>query len=414
MLKKILLFALILRIAVSFLGEHGDVVAYYWWGQDLLKHGLLGFYDRNIVNAVRPIYPPVTTYLFLLAAYIHQVVYQFFWFLNVRISLFPSGLINWMESDHGWYFFNKLPAIFADLGIIRLLYLFVKKISDEKKGLLAASIFAFTPAFWYNSAVWGQTDSVFALPMLGAFYALSLNKTKTSLFLIGLSLLTKPTAVFVLPVYLIWFLKKAKLSDFLPGILILLAEIFILFLPFHPSNLPEWILLFYKRTLGGELGYLVANAFNFWALFFGFDNRPDTSLFLGIPANIFGYAAYSVSLGISLYATWKQKADTKLFLLAAVAVTFAAFIFLPRMHERYFYPALISMVPLAAISDKFRKFFWFLSTIHLINLFHFWWVPRLDVFIYLFSINWVEKLLIVANIGLFAAIFFRLLKRQKI
>ena len=411
---KIIIAAFLLRILISFFGEHGDVISYYWWSKDLLAHGLLGFYDRNIANAMRPTYPPVTSYLFFLSAYLHEIVFKIFWFLNIYIPTFPSNFIFWLESDHGWYIFNKLPAIFADMGIIYIIYRFVRDIKNEKAALFASVFYAFTPAFWYNSSLWGQTDSVFALPMIGAFYALFRGKIKTSLLLYGLALLTKPTAAFVFPVYLIWLLRKVKFFDLLLGASALIMEVIILYLPFHPVNLLNWILLFYKRSLGGELGYMVANAFNFWALIFGFDNRPDTSLFLGISANIVGYSAFAIIGIVVLYLFLKNKLDIKFTLLAAVVISFAAFIFLPRMHDRYFYLTLVMLVPLAAVDKKLRNVFWAASTIHLINLYHFWWVPRIGFLMDVFSNNLVEKTLIAMNIMLFGNVFLRLLRRQKI
>lgn len=411
---KILIFAFLLRLLVSFLGQHGDVINYYWWTKDLVSNGLLGFYDRNIANAMRPTYPPVTTYLFLVAGYIHNAVYQLFWFLNLHIKLFPSNLIFWMESANGWFIFNKLPAIFSDLGTTYLLYIFGRDLKNERSGIFAALIFAFTPVFWYNSSLWGQTDSVFALPMLAAFYLLYKNKIKTSIVLYGLAVLTKPTALFPLPVYIFWLFKKAKFKEIFYGGIAIVVIALLLYLPFHPFDLVSWIVAFYQRSLGGELGYMVANAFNFWALIFGFDNRPDTSFFLGIPANIVGYLVFVIITVIVLYIFLKNKLDIRLALLAAVVISFAAFIFLPRMHDRYFYPTLVMLVPLAAIDKKLRNVFWAASTIHLINLYHFWWVPKIGFLMDVFSDSLVEKTLIAMNIMLLGNVFLRLLRRQKI
>ncbi len=401
-MRKIIVIAFVLRIIVALLGEHGDVVNYYWWSRDLLSNGLGGFYDRNIANAMRPTYPPVTSYLFFLSANLHELVWHVFWFLNTHIKLFPSNLIFWLESDRGWYIFNKLPAIFADLGIIWLVYLIAKDLKNKKMGKITAAFFAFNPVFWYNSSLWGQTDSVFALPMLAAFYVLYKGRIKLSAFLYGLAILTKPTAFFAFPVFAFWFIKKSKPKEILFLLIIFLVEVVLLYFPFHPINLISWVATFYQRSLGGELGYMVANAFNFWALFFGFDNRPDTSLFLGIPSNVIGNFIYIFSLFlVGSYFLKKKKIGFENVLILAGIVSFTAFLFLPRMHERYFYPALILLTPVAFSSKKLEGIYIGLSVVHLINLYHFWWVPRIDFLMRIFSYPIIEKMLIIINILIF-------------
>jgi len=155
----ILIVSLILRLIIAPLAEHGDVLNYYWWSKDLFERGLMGFYDRSIVNAMPPTYPPITTYVFWLTSHFHKLIWNVSWFINLKISFFPSNFIFWLESDEGWYFINKLPGILADLGISLIFYRFLKDLKSEKAGKLAAALFAFNPAFFYNSSLWGQTDS---------------------------------------------------------------------------------------------------------------------------------------------------------------------------------------------------------------------------------------------------------------
>jgi Gpi18-like mannosyltransferase len=407
---KIILLALLLRLVVSFLGYHGDVNDFYWWTKDLVSNGLTGFYDHNIANATQPIYPPVTSYLFWFTGILHNIFWQIIWFLNLNIKIFPSNLIFWLESPQGWYVFNKLPAIFCDLGIIYVLYLFAKDLKDKKAGLLAAEIFAFFPVFWYNSSFWGQTESIFALPMISAFYLLHKGKLKSSMVIYTLALLTKPTAFFAFPVFVYWIFKKGKIKEIFIGLLFSLILILGLYFPFHPNGLLTWVISFYLRSLNGVLGYMVANAFNFWALFFGFDNRPDTSLFLGIPANILGKGIYIVSAIAPFALLLKKNLGTKSILLMAAILSFIAFMFLPRMHERYFYPVLVLLIPIAVTDKKIRKLFYFFSTMHLLNLYHFWWVPKIGILVSILSNHLIEKTLLTLNLIFFIYLIYLFLK----
>lgn len=405
-MKKILLGALLLRLVVALLGEHGDVINYYWWSRDLWDKGLLGFYERDIANAMRPTYPPITSYLFFASAGLHEVIRQISWFINVNVHLFPSNFIFWLEAPSGRYFVNKLPAIFADLAIAWLIFVFVKEIASKKAAILSSLAFAFSPPLWYNSSFWGQTDSLYALPLLASFWALYKKKLFLAPALFALSVLTKPTGLFVAPIFFWWWIKTGGLRVILAGTAIFLAEVYLLYLPFHPQNTLSWVVSFYQKSLGGELSYLVANAFNFWALLFGFDNRPDSSPLFGIPAYILGYAIFAAFVGMLIYFLWKIKPDTKVYLFAAVIFAFAAFLFLPRVHERYFYLVLPFLAVLLGLDKKFAAAFWILSGVHLANLYHFWWVPRINFLVELLSARIVEQVLILANF----AVFFWLLR----
>lgn len=405
-LIKILLLAFVLRIILALLAEHGDVINYYWWSKDLLNRGLLGFYDRNIANAMRPTYPPVTSFIFWGSAVLHELIWQISWFLNAQIAIFPSNFIFWLESAKGWYFVNKIPAILADLGIIYLLFEFVKDLKDKKAAYLASLLFAFSPPFWYSSSLWGQTDSIYALTMLGAFYLLYKKKRTLSIFLYSLSILTKPTSLFALPAFALWWLKGAKIRDFYYAVIVGVGTLIILYLPFHPEGLLGWIINFYYKSLGGELNYIVANAFNFWGLIHGFNDVVETSPFLGLPSHIVGYLGYLVVIIPTIYLTWsRMKLDPTKVLFLAVLFSFFAFLILPRIHERYFYPTLLLLVPLAALDAKLRKVFWALSGIHLVNLYHFWWMPRIEVLVNVLSNRLIESFLIVLNISLFLWLF---------
>lgn len=407
MVKKpillILLSALALRLIIAPFFEHGDVVQYYYWAMDLWNNGFLGFYDREIINAMRPTYPPVTSYFFWFSALLHELTWKIFWFLNNNIPAFPSNLVFWLESERGWYFFNKLPAIFADMSIIWLLYKFTQNLTPKKLILLPSIFFAFLPPFWYNSSLWGQTDSIYALFLLGAFYLLFKERLLLSSVLYCLAVLTKPACLFALPVFLFWWFRKAKFQTVTNATVINFLVIVALYFPFHPQNLLAWIITFYRRSLGGELSYITANSFNFWALVFGFKNVPEETLFLGLRAFVFGNGLflYILALSIGYLYIERKKINFKVLLITASFISFSAFMFLPRMHERYFYPVLILLLPIVGIDKKIRFVFLALSIIHLINLYHYFWVPKVDFLINLFSNSFVEKVIIILNIALF-------------
>jgi Gpi18-like mannosyltransferase len=401
MIKNILIVSFILRIVIALLGEHGDVINYMWWSKDLLARGLQDFYDRSIANAMPPTYPPVTSYIFWLTAYLHEIIWKVVWLINIKVSVFPSNLVFWLESEKGWYFVNKLPSIIADLGIGTYIYKLVSSIKGKREAIISMLLFLFNPVFWYNSSLWGQTDSIFAFFLIASFYYLHKKRKYVSVAFFLLSILTKPTSFFVAPIYLIFWLKNTTLKQLMKCATFVFLLTLVLYYPFHPDNTLFWISDFYLNSLGGELDYIVANSFNFWGLVFGFDNVSARTLFLGLPASTLGYLAFFIS-SLVLLRFWKQKIfNVKIMLMLSALIAFSAFLFLPMMHERYFYPVLLLLTPTAALYRQERVSYYMLSLIHLLNLYHFWWVPRIEFLVVLFSNRVVEMLLILFNFALF-------------
>ena len=304
-----------------------------------------------------------------------------------------------MESDEGWYFINKLPGILADLGISLIFYRFLKDLKSEKAGKLAAALFAFNPAFFYNSSLWGQTDSLYALPLILSFYLLYRKKYVLSILSFLLALLTKPTAFFVFLPFFVFWLKKVRLKDIYWSFVSFICVVLMLYLPFQKTNLITWIFNFYKDSLSGEIDYIVANAFNFWGLVHGFANVSERAPFLGVQSYILGcLLVFLINLSLLVIYVKRGKGEFKNLALLSVVFSYTFFMFLPRVHERYFYPSLLMLTFLASLDKRVRKVFILVSFVHLINLYHFWWVPRAKIFIELLSNILVERTLIVLNI----------------
>jgi Gpi18-like mannosyltransferase len=399
---------------LAFWGQHSDIVSYYGWTKDLLENGPIGFYDRTIPDTMRPGYPPVTYYIFWLNGTVHEAIWEMLWFINLKISAFPSNLIFWWESKLGWYYLNKIAPILADAGITYVLYKIVSLLKERRSGLIAAGFFALLPPFWYSTAVWGQTDSIYILPMLLSFYFLVRKSPYPSVIFYGLAVLTKPTVLFTAPIFFFWWLKGRNLKEIVASVLIILGMVFLLYYPFHPHGTLTWVPNFYKYSLRGELDYITANAFNLWGLLYGFGEVSNKTLLLGIPLNLWGYCTYIFFLLLLVSKIIKDKINnSKYWFLALGASSFAAFMLLPAMHERYFYPAAVLLVILAALNRNLAKVFWPVVIISFVNLYHFWWYPRIPLFIDILSNKLVEKFIVFVNVFLFFYLFAFTLTRNK-
>ena len=118
---------------------------------------------------------------------------------------------------------------------------------------------------------------------------------------------------------------------------------------------------------------------NFWVLIAGFRGIKDiTPFLLNIPYRYFGYLIVgSINIFVILRLI-KSKRRTEDFFMALFIVSFVAFLFLTKMHERY---SLLPLVFLLVYSFKKTKFIgWFiiLSIISFINHYRNWAVPRIE------------------------------------
>lgn len=125
-LTKILILGLFIRLLSWPWIFHGDVTANYWWGRFASEFSWRGFYDwLNFGGHAPPDQPMLNIYYDWLVRLVYQFFYNILWFLNIKIPIFPSKLMQWYF-DYGNQFLIKLPMIAADIFIIYLCYRFTK------------------------------------------------------------------------------------------------------------------------------------------------------------------------------------------------------------------------------------------------------------------------------------------------
>jgi dolichyl-phosphate-mannose-protein mannosyltransferase len=164
--------------------------------------------------------------------------------------------------------FFKLPAIIADAVTVVTLYLAGRRWSFPLQGTLAAIFYAVNPAVILTSARWGQVDSVAALFMVLAVLSLAEDRAVWCGVCLALSVLTKPTAIILIPLIALVYVRRAK-----PMALATLAGTFLfvslaIIWPFKPDQLS--LLEFLRERFGETTSmwpYATINGFNFWALF---------------------------------------------------------------------------------------------------------------------------------------------------
>ena len=100
----------------------------------------------------------------------------------------------------------KIPFIVADVVTALILYKIGKKYINAQIGATLAGVFSLCPVFFTASGIWG-TSVTLLLPFLaGSFYCLIGKKHFAAIMLYALSMLTVKEAVFLYPLYFVYYL----------------------------------------------------------------------------------------------------------------------------------------------------------------------------------------------------------------
>jgi len=224
----------------------------------------------------------------------------------------------------------KFISIFADIVNTVLVYRIVQlKYPRSSKPLLASALFWTLPTIMMNSSLWGQADAFYALFLLACLYYLLTDRPLLALSAFGAAITIKAQAIFIAPLLAVLFFKKRIAWQYflaVPLIYILLdAPVF-----------------FLGRPLMSIFTIYSSQATIFESLS---KNAPNLYIFLSaIPYNMglaAGLAAAALIIGCWIWLNTRPRLDANrnaLMLMGLVSVALVPFV-LPKMHDRYFYPA---------------------------------------------------------------------------
>lgn len=269
-----------------------------------------------------------------------------YYYLLYFLSLFRFDP-NSIQVLHGikWIsiFFDYLLAVFASL----VCYEITNK--NKTKSLLCYALVVFGLTVFLNSAMWGQCDSIYVSFCVMSLYFLLKNKPNVSMILYGVAFSFKLQAIFILPVFLILFLRKQFKLRYLLWVPIIYC-LFALPASFASDdfmNRFKEILLVYFNQSANSYKQLTLNAGSFYALIF---TNFKTEEFI---------SAFSIFLAIAIIGSYiffiyraKQNFDKKTWLKITLLFALVFPYFLPHMHERYFYIADIIVVIYALANPK--------------------------------------------------------------
>ena len=235
----------------------------------------------------------------------------------------------------------KIPALFSDFVCACFVFLIVRSQLPHRAALpyLAALTMLFAPTVVLNSAFWGQADSIYTAGILACVYFLGIRRPILAVFGFSCGLAIKLQAVFLLPLLLAMTIRGR-----IPRKALILIPL-VLFLAILPSLLagrPAGELLGVYAYQASQFETLTMNAPTVFALV------PDTKRVFNLlytPGVLLGAAV--ALLWFTLLVRSRRHLEGMLLAEAAVVSMLLIPLFLPKMHERYFFPADILAICLA-------------------------------------------------------------------
>ncbi|HYM52751.1 MAG TPA: hypothetical protein VEW45_04605, partial [Candidatus Dormibacteraeota bacterium] len=392
------LLRVLVAVLLPFSGFRIDIGDFAAWAQRLADLGPGAFYETGYFSD----YPPGFLYVLWLIGSIGQALQP----LTGGIDI-SSGLV-------------KIPGVLADAGVAWTLFAFSRRFLDgrlgswsgERVGVVAVVVYLFNPGVIFNSAVWGQVDSVGTLVLLATLYWLARGWTEVAAVGAIVAMLVKFQFAFVIPIVAIVGIKRHLIGrssdpdhdgrmDPVRVLSSLAAGLGSLVLLIWPFGMAVWApgdpvhSLWHKFTDAANLyPGLTINAFNMWrnpfsglgdAIVWGCDapNPPSCEGGAGV-AFVLGSAPISWQLvgallfgAVALLALWRvARRDDPVGILEASLLLAVAFFALPtRVHERYLFPALALAAPLVVRSWRGMVLYGALSVSLFTNIY---WVYTAD------------------------------------
>jgi Gpi18-like mannosyltransferase len=224
----------------------------------------------------------------------------------------------------------KFICIIADAVNAVLVYRIVRiKYPNGLTALCAGSLFWILPTVTVNSSLWGQVDALYTLFILLCLYYLLTDRLLFGVAAFGMAFAVKAQAIFIAPVLAILFFKKR----------IAWWHFFAIPLVYILINTPAFLL---GHSWLSILSVYSSQANTFQELSM---NSPNLYLFMTtVPyklGTIIGIVAAAALVGCWIWINSRSKLELNqnaLLLTSFVSVALVPFV-LPKMHDRYFYPA---------------------------------------------------------------------------
>ncbi len=286
-------------------------------------------------------------------------------------SLYLLWLSGWIgklvePTANGFRVIVEAPPLIADLFIGLTIYFAAWRDGRGLRALIMMMLFALNPALIFDTVVWGQSDSVVALPMLAAAILILTRRYRLGWSAAAIAILAKPQALAFTPPLALWTLFNAGVAECAWCAGAFAGTVAIGVLPYQLGHPWNWIFNVYK-DLGTRFSEASVGAFNFMGLIGGIGTPDTDQIFSGVSYSAFGLSITCVVYLIASYLIWSAR-SARAAMLAIFVALFGFFMFAPRMHERYLYYPLVFLIPIALESGFLTSIFAIVSATFLFNL----------------------------------------------
>ncbi|HWL92208.1 MAG TPA: hypothetical protein VNT79_01625 [Phycisphaerae bacterium] len=244
----------------------------------------------------------------------------------------------------------KWPAVLADAAIAALLCVWIGRRARRAAGLTAGLLAALSPPLIFNSAVWGQVDSVFMLPMLISLERALSGRVVATAFWAALAILIKAQAIMLAPLWLAVGIVQAgrNWKTWLMVLAAAAAPTVLVLLPFYKTI--DGLLAAYTHA-SFQYPYTHMNGFSGWFIVhplvspqMGRISEAYVSdlhmLGYGVTARVAGMIAVVISWITIIVFLIRRRCDGPSLRWAAKLLPLVFFCFSTQMHERYILPAI--------------------------------------------------------------------------
>jgi len=353
----VLFAALAIRVGLSWHPGYGfDIGVYQGWARSAVQLGLAQSYVEQIGGNMLPDYPPFSIILLKGFGHVYEMLFGVFDLDSMSYRMFI-----------------KLPAIFADVLICGMLFILIKKWKGRHAGLLGAWAYALNPAALYDSALWGQTDSIYTMFLLAALCAWVYQKRDLTAVFLAISILTKFQSVVLFPLFAYLLFCTVDRRAFLRFCIVGMITVLVVLIPFAMGNVLEEVVDVYIGSVGAYSNVTIG-AYNFWWSILadkGWRIQSSTS-----PFGLLTYTKWGILLFGLMYVfilrifrqAIRNPRNIEALMFCSALLTASFFLFLTQMHERYLFPFVALGVPMIFISRKVAAMYWAMIIAFTINL----------------------------------------------
>ncbi len=260
----------------------------------------------------------------------------------------------------------ETPALVLDFVLGLTIFAAIRRLGPSRLALAGALLFALNPGLLFDTLVWGQCDSALALPILLSVLLVLDSRHALGWAMAAVAVLVKPQGLFLLPVLAWWTLLEARPAKYAGIAAAFVGTLTVGIAPFQigrPWSFMEQLYL----TAADRYKFTSAGGYNLMALVAGM-RLPESVTVIGIRAGVLAMGLFLAIYPVVAFMLYRKRTP-RMLLFGVFLVYLAMFVLAPRVHERYLYPAVALLIPLAFDSAATLGLFVALSATLLSNLY---------------------------------------------